>query len=86
MTALPTALPRPVGTGPLHAHLSDLAEALEPVEQGLVTGRGRLEGFGAEQASHRVECGGNGDIEVSVDATCHGAHRFYDVHCHPFLP
>ena len=68
---------------PFHADLRDLAEALEPAQQSFVTGRCRLEGLRTEQTSERVECGGNVDVQVSVDATGHGAPSFYDGHAIP---
>ena len=54
---------------PFDADLGHLAEALEPGQQRLVAGGVGREGLGADQPAQRVECCGNVDVEVGVDAT-----------------
>jgi hypothetical protein len=75
-----------VGAGSLDANLVDVTEALEPSEQRLVAGGSCSERLGAEESSERIECGGDMDVEMRVDATSDGARRFYSGHGHPFLP
>ena len=76
----------PIGARPLHADLSDVAEGLEPGQQGRVSVGVGPEGLGAEQASDLVEGGGHVDLAVGVDATGDGARGFYDGHAIPSFP
>ena len=75
----------PIGTGALDADLGDVAEALEPREQGLVAGRIGGEALGAEQSTQRVEGRSNMDVAMGVDTTGDPTRSFYDGHGHPFL-
>ena len=57
-----------VGAGGLHADHRELAELLEPREQGSLTARVGREGAGAQQPTAVIERGGVMGIGVRVDA------------------
>ena len=74
-----------VGARALDPDPHERPERSQPGRQLVLTGPGRLERFGAQQASDRVEHGRDVHIQVRVDATGHRPRRFCDDgHRHPF--
>ena len=76
----------PIGARALHTDLADLAEGLQPGQQGRVAVGVGPERLGAEQATDLVQDGGHMDLPVGVDATGDGARGFYDGHAIPSFP
>jgi hypothetical protein len=75
----------PIRAGALDADLGDVAEALEPRQQGLVAGGVGREALGAEQPAKRVQRCGNMNVAMRIDTTGDPTRSFYDGHGHPFL-
>jgi hypothetical protein len=76
--------PRSIRARALNADLGHVAEALEPVQQGLVAGGVGFKALRAEQPAERVEGCSHVNVEVRIDATGHTTRGFYDGHGHPF--
>ena len=74
---------RAIRTGALDADLGDVAEALEPRQQRLVTGRVGGDALGTEQSAQWIERCRHVYAAVRVDTTGDPARSFYDGHGHP---